>query len=106
MLVRVVIVDISRPLTSIASTVVRAVQSQKIIAIFSEVSHRMFTYIRALSEALHKMSDLQAEKRGNFVVLGCVEGSRVISWSLNVRPPFYFFDPSLNMSCLSGLEQL
>ena len=29
-------------------------------------------------------SDLQAEKRGNFVVIGCVDGSRVISWSLNV----------------------
>jgi len=45
--------------------VVRAVSSQKIITIFSEIS------------------DLQAEKRGNFVVIGCVEGSRVISWSLN-----------------------
>jgi len=45
--------------------VIRAVSSQKIIAIFSEIS------------------DLQAEKRGNFVVIGCVEGSRVISWSLN-----------------------
>jgi hypothetical protein len=31
-----------------------------------------------------KGSDLQAEKRGNFVVIGCVEGSRVVSWSLNV----------------------
>lgn len=29
-------------------------------------------------------SDLQAEKRGNFVVIGCVEHGRVISWSLNV----------------------
>ncbi|KAF8202855.1 hypothetical protein BJ912DRAFT_1018732 [Pholiota molesta] len=28
-------------------------------------------------------SDLQAEKRGNFVVIGCVDGNRVISWSLN-----------------------
>ncbi|KAI0033427.1 hypothetical protein K488DRAFT_47715, partial [Vararia minispora EC-137] len=28
-------------------------------------------------------SELQAEKRGNFVVVGCVEGTRVISWSLN-----------------------
>ena len=28
---------------------------------------------------------LQAERRGNFVVIGCVEGSRVVSWSLNVR---------------------
>ncbi|KAG5642459.1 hypothetical protein DXG03_002769 [Asterophora parasitica] len=37
----------------------------KVMAIFSEAS------------------DLQAEKRGNFVVVGCVEGSRVVSWSLN-----------------------
>lgn len=28
-------------------------------------------------------SDLQAEKRGNFVVISCVEGARVVSWSLN-----------------------
>ncbi|KAF9270153.1 hypothetical protein L218DRAFT_952337 [Marasmius fiardii PR-910] len=28
-------------------------------------------------------SDLQAEKRGNFVVIGCVEDSGVVSWSLN-----------------------
>src|SRR5271155_3696014 len=28
-------------------------------------------------------SDLQAEKRGNFVVIGCVDGPHVISWSLN-----------------------
>jgi len=28
-------------------------------------------------------SELQAEKRGNFVVVGCIEGSKVISWSLN-----------------------
>jgi len=28
-------------------------------------------------------SDLQAEKRGNFVVIGCVDGSHVVSWSLN-----------------------
>jgi len=28
-------------------------------------------------------SDLQAEKRGNFIVIGCVDGSRVVSWSLN-----------------------
>ena len=30
---------------------------------------------------------LQAERRGNFVVIGCVEGSRVVSWSLNVSLP-------------------
>ncbi|KAL0951287.1 hypothetical protein HGRIS_007998 [Hohenbuehelia grisea] len=28
-------------------------------------------------------SDLQAEKRGNFIVVSCVEASRVVSWSLN-----------------------
>jgi len=28
-------------------------------------------------------SDLQAEKRGNFVVIGCIDGSCVVSWSLN-----------------------
>ncbi|KZT30671.1 hypothetical protein NEOLEDRAFT_1153146 [Neolentinus lepideus HHB14362 ss-1] len=28
-------------------------------------------------------SDISAEKRGNFVVIGCVDGSRVVSWSLN-----------------------
>ncbi|KAJ7786240.1 hypothetical protein B0H16DRAFT_1489748 [Mycena metata] len=48
-----------------SSTVVRAVSTGKVMAVFSEGS------------------DLQAEKRGNFVVIGCVEGSRVVSWSLN-----------------------
>ncbi|KAF9535395.1 hypothetical protein CPB83DRAFT_841673 [Crepidotus variabilis] len=28
-------------------------------------------------------SDVQAEKRGNFVVIGCVDGNKVVSWSLN-----------------------
>ncbi|EEB90449.1 hypothetical protein MPER_11344 [Moniliophthora perniciosa FA553] len=28
-------------------------------------------------------TDLQAEKRGNFVVIGCVEDTGVVSWSLN-----------------------
>ncbi|KAF8898818.1 hypothetical protein BD779DRAFT_1485677 [Infundibulicybe gibba] len=45
--------------------VVRSTSTGKIMAIFNETS------------------DLQAEKRGNFVVIGCVEGSRVVSWSLN-----------------------
>jgi len=45
--------------------VVRTVSTGKVMTVFSETS------------------DLQAEKRGNFVVIGCVEGSRVISWSLN-----------------------
>ncbi|KAF9481017.1 hypothetical protein BDN70DRAFT_876893 [Pholiota conissans] len=45
--------------------VVRPLSGGKPIATFSEAS------------------DLQAEKRGNFVVIGCVDGNRVISWSLN-----------------------
>ncbi|EGO02507.1 hypothetical protein SERLA73DRAFT_130863 [Serpula lacrymans var. lacrymans S7.3] len=45
--------------------VIRSVTSGKIMVVFGEIS------------------DLQAEKRGNFVVVGCVEGSRVVSWSLN-----------------------
>ncbi|EAU93161.2 hypothetical protein CC1G_10529 [Coprinopsis cinerea okayama7 len=45
--------------------VVRAQSSGKIITQFDETS------------------DLQAEKRGNFVVIGLVDGSRVVSWSLN-----------------------
>lgn len=38
-------------------------------------------------------SDLLAEKRGNFVVVGCVEGSKVVSWSLNVRTLVLLFVP-------------
>jgi len=45
--------------------VVRTLSTGKVMATFSE------------------SSDLQAEKRGNFVVIGCVEGARVVSWSLN-----------------------
>ncbi|KAF9015090.1 hypothetical protein BDQ17DRAFT_1340467 [Cyathus striatus] len=45
--------------------VVRTVSTGKVMATFSE------------------SSELQAEKRGNFVVIGCVEGTRVVSWSLN-----------------------
>ena len=29
---------------------------------------------------------VQVEKRGNFIVVSSVEGGRVVSWSLNVRP--------------------
>jgi hypothetical protein len=41
--------------------------------------------------------EVQAEKRGNFVVIGCLEGSRVISWSLNVNRGSLFF-PSPELS--------
>ncbi|KAF9568463.1 hypothetical protein CPC08DRAFT_679443 [Agrocybe pediades] len=45
--------------------VVRSVANGKVLTTFSE------------------SSDLQAEKRGNFVVISCVDGPRVVSWSLN-----------------------
>ncbi|THH20236.1 hypothetical protein EW146_g1074 [Bondarzewia mesenterica] len=48
-----------------SQVVVRSSSTNKIMTLFSETS------------------DLQAEKRGNFVVVGCVEGSKVVSWSLN-----------------------
>ncbi|RPD82454.1 hypothetical protein L226DRAFT_528615, partial [Lentinus tigrinus ALCF2SS1-7] len=46
--------------------VVRAASSHKILTVFGEQG-----------------AALQAERRGNFVVIGCVEGGRVVSWSLN-----------------------
>jgi len=45
--------------------VVRSVSTGKVIAVFSETS------------------DLEAEKRGNFVVISVVQGAGVVSWSLN-----------------------
>ncbi|KAI0274718.1 hypothetical protein BC834DRAFT_965213 [Gloeopeniophorella convolvens] len=48
-----------------SQVVVRSTSANKILAVFGE------------------SSELQAEKRGNFVVVGCVEGSKVVSWSLN-----------------------
>ncbi|TBU34810.1 hypothetical protein BD311DRAFT_746838 [Dichomitus squalens] len=45
--------------------VVRAQSSHKILTVFGEGAA------------------LQAERRGNFVVIGCVDGGRVVSWSLN-----------------------
>ncbi|GJE87648.1 hypothetical protein PsYK624_037310 [Phanerochaete sordida] len=38
---------------------------------------------RKVVTAFQEGASLQAEKRGNFVVVSCVEGGRVISWSLN-----------------------
>jgi len=45
--------------------VIRAISTGKVMASFGETS------------------DIQAEKRGNFIVIGCVEASHVMSWSLN-----------------------
>lgn len=48
-----------------AQVVVRSTSTNKVMTVFSEAS------------------EVLAEKRGNFVVVGCVEGSKVVSWSLN-----------------------
>ncbi|KAI9512805.1 hypothetical protein F5148DRAFT_991741 [Russula earlei] len=48
-----------------SQVVVRSTSTDKILTVFGE------------------SSELQAEKRGNFVVVGCIEGPRVVSWSLN-----------------------
>ncbi|KAI0053314.1 hypothetical protein FA95DRAFT_1674346 [Auriscalpium vulgare] len=48
-----------------SQVVVRSTSTNKVLTTFSEES------------------DLQAEKRGNFVVVGCVDGPKVVSWSLN-----------------------
>jgi hypothetical protein len=48
-----------------SQVVVRSTSTDKIMAVFNEGS------------------ELQAEKRGNFVVVGCIEGPKVVSWSLN-----------------------
>ncbi|KAJ3750503.1 hypothetical protein DFH05DRAFT_1467515 [Lentinula detonsa] len=46
--------------------------------------HSSRVVVRALTtNRCEKGTDLQAEKRGNFVVIGCVEDSGVVSWSLN-----------------------
>ncbi|KAI0001947.1 hypothetical protein BJV77DRAFT_970454 [Russula vinacea] len=48
-----------------SQVVVRLTSTDKVLAVFSE------------------SSELQAEKRGNFVVVGCIDGNKVVSWSLN-----------------------
>ncbi|KAI0004262.1 hypothetical protein BJV74DRAFT_436830 [Russula compacta] len=48
-----------------SQVVVRSTSTDKILTVFSE------------------NSEVQAEKRGNFVVVGCIEGPKVVSWSLN-----------------------
>jgi hypothetical protein len=62
------------------------------MAVFNEVSFR-FSHVMGRPAGLlmnneQQASELQAEKRGNFVVVGSIEGSKVVSWSLNVRHCF------------------
>jgi len=60
----------------------RALVSQEVIGQSSRVVVRSMTSGKVMV-SFGEASDLQAEKRGNFVVIGCVEASRVVSWSLN-----------------------
>ncbi|KAI0651955.1 hypothetical protein C8Q79DRAFT_1114815 [Trametes meyenii] len=60
----------------------RGVVSQEITGQSSRVVVRSATSHKILT-VFGEGAALQAERRGNFVVIGCVEGNRVVSWSLN-----------------------
>jgi hypothetical protein len=60
------------------------------MAVFNEVSFGLALHGRPAGLLMKQQSsELQAEKRGNFVVVGCIEGSKVVSWSLNVSIVLY-----------------
>jgi len=75
-------VHIRRPEKDSWAYLGRALVSQEVVGQSSRVVIRSLTSGKVLV-AFGEISELQAEKRGNFVVVGCVEGSRVLSWSLN-----------------------
>ncbi|KIK70911.1 hypothetical protein GYMLUDRAFT_32993 [Collybiopsis luxurians FD-317 M1] len=60
----------------------RGVVSQEVIGHSSRIVVRSLTTRKLLTQ-FGEGTDLQAEKRGNFVVIGCIEDSGVVSWSLN-----------------------
>ncbi|TEB35182.1 hypothetical protein FA13DRAFT_1811707 [Coprinellus micaceus] len=60
----------------------RGVATQEVQGHSSRVVVRSQTSGKVIAE-FDEASDLQAEKRGNFVVIGLVDGPRVVSWSLN-----------------------
>jgi len=60
----------------------RGVVTQEVSGHSSRVVVRNLTNGKVMA-TFSESSDLQAEKRGNFVVIGCVDGNRVVSWSLN-----------------------
>jgi len=60
----------------------RGIVTQEVTGHSSRVVVRNLTNGKVMA-TFSESSDLQAEKRGNFVVIGCVDGNRVISWSLN-----------------------
>jgi len=53
-------------------------QEQSRIVVRSAASRKIMT-------TFGEDAPLQAEKRGNFVVVGCIEGTRVVSWSFNAQ---------------------
>ncbi|EKM61113.1 uncharacterized protein PHACADRAFT_134317 [Phanerochaete carnosa HHB-10118-sp] len=75
-------VHVRRPERDNWSYVGRAVVTQESFGQGSRIVVRA-TSSRKVVTAFHEGASLQAEKRGNFVVVSCVEGGRVISWSLN-----------------------
>ncbi|KAF8922653.1 hypothetical protein CPB85DRAFT_1427937 [Mucidula mucida] len=60
----------------------RAMVSQEIVGHSSRIVIRNVASNKILT-SFGEGTDLQAERRGNFVVISCVEGNRVVSWSLN-----------------------
>ncbi|KAH7913022.1 hypothetical protein BJ138DRAFT_1147067 [Hygrophoropsis aurantiaca] len=75
-------VHIRRPESDSWSYLGRALVSQEVVGQASRVVVRSLSSGKILV-VFGEVTDLQAEKRGNFVVVGCIEGARVISWSLN-----------------------
>ncbi|KAJ4486045.1 hypothetical protein J3R30DRAFT_3443550 [Lentinula aciculospora] len=60
----------------------RGLVRQEVLGHSSRVVVRALSTNKLLTQ-FGEGTDLQAEKRGNFVVIGCVEDSGVVSWSLN-----------------------
>ncbi|KAL6309886.1 hypothetical protein BKA93DRAFT_722496 [Sparassis latifolia] len=75
-------VHVRRPERDAWAYLGRGVVTQEVWGQSSRVVVRSATS-RKVMTAFGEDVSLQAEKRGNFVVIGCVEGSRVVSWSLN-----------------------
>jgi hypothetical protein len=70
---------------------VRAAATQKVMCIFDEVRLLFITLSQTVCSSSQQTYEIQAEKRGNFVVISSVEGARVVSWSLNVIIDIYIF---------------
>ncbi|KAK7468823.1 hypothetical protein VKT23_003324 [Stygiomarasmius scandens] len=76
-------VHIRRPERDQWSYMGRGLVSHEVVGQSSRVVVRALTTNKLITQ-FGEGTDLQAEKRGNFVVIGCVESSgNVVSWSLN-----------------------